>query len=414
MDRKEPRLYRRGGVFWAKFYVPTEQGDVLVRHSLKTRDEKEAKRKLVEIAHKGNEGRMLPPSKTFLFSVIEEYKKYHEQRVTYNTWRHDAEYLKQFEKWLSGRRVVRLEQVTGRLVLDYLTAKTEDRGWKPKTWNRALGVVRGLFKYALKYCGFVSKDPRHDNPAKAIEPRKVPRPVIRYLTREQIIGQLDALKRHPEMQAIVATFIFAGLRREELTWLTVHDVDFETMNIRITAKEIDGKSWRAKTNSDRRVPISSDLLRFLRPYAGYRRQLHSRLVAAGRTRGRVVPSPAETIWFFPTPLGCRWDPNNLSSALANLQRKKKQGFTDGGKLRLWSNLVYRHTFATQLAARGTTLDKLAKLMGNSVAICERHYAAFVTADMKDEVEMGIYAGERPRPSTPGVEQVLQLPVRRHG
>ena len=31
-------------------------------------------------------------------------------------------------------------------------------------------------------------------------------------------------------------------------------------------------------------------------------------------------------------------------------------------------------------------------MGNSVPICERHYAAFVTGEMQDVVEMGLYSG----------------------
>ena len=37
-------------------------------------------------------------------------------------------------------------------------------------------------------------------------------------------------------------------------------------------------------------------------------------------------------------------------------------------------------------------------MGNSVAICERHYAAFVTEEMRDVVEMGLYGGEGPEPA----------------
>ena len=40
------------------------------------------------------------------------------------------------------------------------------------------------------------------------------------------------------------------------------------------------------------------------------------------------------------------------------------------------------------------VDKIAKMMGNSVLICERHYAAFVTEDMKDDVQMGIFAKRR--------------------
>ena len=35
---------------------------------------------------------------------------------------------------------------------------------------------------------------------------------------------------------------------------------------------------------------------------------------------------------------------------------------------------FRHTRATELLARGATMDDVAALLGNSVRICEKHYA----------------------------------------
>ncbi|MCZ6779506.1 MAG: hypothetical protein O7F16_11155, partial [Acidobacteria bacterium] len=38
----------------------------------------------------------------------------------------------------------------------------------------------------------------------------------------------------------------------------------------------------------------------------------------------------------------------------------------------------RHTFATRLAATGkVSIFEISKLMGNSVTVCERHYAAYL-------------------------------------
>ena len=43
-------------------------------------------------------------------------------------------------------------------------------------------------------------------------------------TPPQIDEQLYALRETPQLQTMVALYIFAGLRREEALWLTVDDV----------------------------------------------------------------------------------------------------------------------------------------------------------------------------------------------
>ena len=48
-------------------------------------------------------------------------------------------------------------------------------------------------------------------------------------------------------------------------------------------------------------------------------------------------------WFFPSPEGCRWDPDNFSSRLR--MRNRAAGLP-------WSCLDYRHTFGTLLAQKG--------------------------------------------------------------
>ena len=37
----------------------------------------------------------------------------------------------------------------------------------------------------------------------------------------------------------------------------------------------------------------------------------------------------------------------------------------------------RHTFASWLAQRGHTLLRISKLPGNTVAVCEKHYAGLI-------------------------------------
>jgi hypothetical protein len=52
----------------------------------------------------------------------------------------------------------------------------------------------------------------------------------------------------------------------------------------------------------------------------------------------------------------------------------------------WTCLDFRHSFGSQLAMKGESLYKISKLMGNSPAICSRHYAALVPEEMVEVVE----------------------------
>ena len=90
-----------------------------------------------------------------------------------------------------------------------------------------------------------------------VERYREPAPEIRFLTLKQIDQQLASLADDEQLRAMVATLIFAGLRREELLWLTLDDVDLERGMIRVRAKTVQGESWQPKTKVNRVVPISS-------------------------------------------------------------------------------------------------------------------------------------------------------------
>lgn len=61
--------------------------------------------------------------------------------------------------------------------------------------------------------------PADKNPVRKVGRYKERAPEIRFLTLAQIDEQLDALAGHPQIQTMVAMYIYAGLRREELLWL---------------------------------------------------------------------------------------------------------------------------------------------------------------------------------------------------
>ena len=105
-----------------------------------------------------------------------------------------------------------LEDVTGRVLEDFITTRIREDGISAKTANRTREVLHKLFNYAIKKWGFVAPDRRHPNPAALVQRRSEPPRVIRFLTAEQVTRQLEVLADQPTLHAMVATLIYAGPR----------------------------------------------------------------------------------------------------------------------------------------------------------------------------------------------------------
>ncbi len=269
-----------------------------------------------------------------------------------------------------------LEDISPEVINGFLSERIRMDGWAPKTVNLTRQVLHQLFAYAIKHHGFRSRDRRYPNPVAAVDRMREPAPEIRFLSLEEIKVQLKAVVEYPVIHAMVTTYIYAGLRREEALWLTHDDVDLETRLLRVRAKRIDGQHWQPKTKRNRVVPISRDLHTVLVDYA---------------------PS-SDSLWFFPSPTGKRWDPDNFSQDLRRINRE--HGLD-------WSCLDFRHTFGSQLAQKGESLYKIAQLMGNSPGICRRHYAALVAEEMQDTVEF-----RKPKSREPVQDEDLGMLMRR--
>jgi integrase len=277
------------------------------------------------------------------------------------------------------------ERITTAQVATFISGMKESRGLSPTTANHYRQILTRLFNWAKKQGGV--KMPGDANPAAAVERYKMEAPEIRFLTLEQIDEQLIALDENVQLQAMVATLIFAGLRREELVWLTPDDLDLASGVyglIRIHRKTVDEETWQPKTRKNRVVPINSRLSLYL-----------------DKWRLKRGKNP----WLFPSPKGQRWEPDNFSADLRAANVIKEMGWKNKrGKLVLpFGSLHYRHTFGSQLAMKGESLYKIAKLMGNSPQIAERHYAALVAEDLTDTVEFRT-------PRQPGVNQAVPASV----
>ena len=370
-------LYKRRKQYWISYYLNGRQ----FKKSLHTDNERVARDKLRKLEYELSIGDLPQASRLPLPALLEAFCGHMKAKQPYRSYRKDAGLLRNAFGEVSEalkiqppgsplRRQAKpradkyagdhinakfLEDVAAEVINRFLDSRIKRSQWSPKTVNGMRAMLHRLFEYAIKHHGFCSRDRRYPNPAAAVERRHEPAPEIRFLALTQIEEQLAALKEQPNLYAIVATCIYAGLRREEATWLTHEDIDFELRLIRVRAKTIDGQSWQPKTRRNRVVPISEALFDILR-------QHHPR---------HSCP------WFFPSPDGKKWDPDNFSNDLRELNRAK--GLP-------WSCGDFRHTFGSQLAQKGESLYKIATLMGNSPDICRRHYAALIPEEMHDTVE----------------------------
>ena len=365
--------------WWIKYYVNGRQ----VYYSLNTRDARVAKKIKRQIEGEEAKGELLAPSKTPLSGFLEDFCKFLSTVRTPKSYSADISVLRVFfgpicpalqlgshinRRW-RARHSIRLddtmqhvhvktsflEEVTSSLIESFIGRRIREDGIVPKTANRYREVLHRMFNYAASNWNFVSSDRRNPNPAAMVERRREPAHKIRFLTLPEIEQQLDILEEHLTLLVIVATLIYAGLRRSEALWLTTDDVDIEKRLLYVRAKTVDGEYWQPKTKRNRTVPVSMALHEILEKYRPERKEP----------------------WYFPSPRGKRWDPDNFSEDLRDINRSNGLN---------WSSLDFRHTFGSHLAQKGESLYKIAELMGNSPEICRKHYAALVPEKMHDVVE----------------------------
>lgn len=378
-------LIKRG----KKYYLVFLDGEKEKRVSLKTESLQIAKEKKRRFESRKLAGHASPlPTKTPLPDILDRYVDYITPRKSPKSVQSDVYYLRgMFGVVCRGLEVTSLkrkqvavkkrvpkgsgdarknmprlegkflEEITTAQISEFVSETVRIKGLAPKTANHNIKILRRLFNWAMEEGGV--KMPEDKNPANKVKLYKEKASEIRFLTLGQITEQLDALEEHSQFQTMVAVCIYAGLRREELLWLTIADIDLNAGQhgmIRVRAKTVNKEGWDPKTGINRAIPIS----RALRVYLD-----------------RYKPRPAEGNWFFPSPKGKRYNPDNFSSDLARMNKQVSLK---------WSCLDYRHTFGSQLAMAGQSLYKISTLMGNSPEICRKHYAALMPEEMFDVVE----------------------------
>lgn len=226
-----------------------------------------------------------------------------------------------------------VEECTSDRVREFFYNGRIERHWSPNsfvTYHKSLVV---FFRWCVdqKYITL--------NPTDDIEMPKLEKKLPPKLTKQEALRLLEIVYNFPypyayqryRNYAVFATFIYAGLRKNELLRLRMTDVDLVNQSIFIR---------QGKGNKDRVIPISSSLVAILNRYLEERKRLH-----------KTCPE------FF-----------------TSLNRN--MGFTDAGMKRLVQLIKgesgihftvhkLRHTFATLMLEGGCDIFSLSKMMGHS-------------------------------------------------
>ena len=238
--------------WWATYYLNGKR----VRHSLRTRGERIARKKLKKLEGDLVTGELQQKTTTHTGPFLEESCDHLATIRSPKAYKNDISYLRTFfrpvcdglkPKSTVNRRfqprkkakvpdrpshrhisVSTLEQLTSGKIEKFITSRITEDGISSKTANRTREVLRLMFNYAIRQHGFRSLDRRFPNPADAMPRRKEPDHQIRFLNLKQIAKQLKVLKGEPLLKAMVAVysclmrFCIAALKRCRWSYSLIH------------------------------------------------------------------------------------------------------------------------------------------------------------------------------------------------
>jgi len=222
----------------------------------------------------------------------------------------DKKRLQWLQPYLEGRPL----EMIDRDLIDEIMKQKEKKGRAPATINRYLATIRTILRRAEREWRWLDRAP-------AIRMRKEPDRRVRWITREEAAGLLDALPAH---LADAAEFSLAtGLRQANVLGLQWSQIDLRRRSAWIYADQSKGKR-------DVAVPLNDAALEVLARCSGK----HPRYVFSYRGEG-IKGLDSET-----------WKRACKKAGIANFR---------------WHDL--RHTWASWHVQAGTSLQTLMELGG---------------------------------------------------
>jgi len=203
---------------------------------------------------------------------------------------------------------------------------------RQSTSNRILTILKAALNKAYQ-----DQKVMNDDAWRRVKPFKnVDHPVIDYLNGDEIIRIVNATD--PAFRPLVQAALYTGCRYGELIGLRVSDYNPDMQKIQIR---------QSKNGKARAVVLNDEAQMFFEK--------------------TVISNKESNDLMFSRPDGEVWGRSHQTRRLKDASKNAKIG-------RAISFHILRHTHASQLAMQGVPMAVIAKQLGNSVKICEKHYA----------------------------------------
>jgi len=193
-----------------------------------------------------------------LHDFICEHERVMVGQVAYATLYDQVRALRLFEKYIGGSTW--LQRILPSQAEGFIAARIAS-GVTVGTVNKDIRTLRHVFDLVIEPRGYLLEE---QNPFLKIKERKKAEKPIRYVPVEGYRALIDAAGRLWWKGAISIAYC-SGLRRSDILNLLWADVDFESQEIHITAKQSTARTieWEPKGHENRVVPISDETTKLL-------------------------------------------------------------------------------------------------------------------------------------------------------
>lgn len=239
-----------------------------------------------------------------------------------------------------------IDKIDAPKVESYLKSKRND-GLSSKTVQNHLNFLHGLFRYAIKRRWAQTNPVEHvDRPTKNRSPDRRIR-FLRVVELEAVIRAIPDDSLGKVESALYLTAAMTGLRQGELLGLKWIDIDWVASRIRVADNFTRGKVGSPKSHEARSVPMADRVARAL-----------ELLFQASAYRGE------NDLVFCHPETGNPYDPSKIRERFYDAMVVAGMGHRTGRKGGITFHAL-RHTFGTQMAAKGAPLRNIQEWMGHA-------------------------------------------------